>query len=80
MRGHGRLPAVAGRGTRALLGLSVDLTSDIRAYTEAGWQWRGRESDHLLRVGMQYFNGKSSQYSFFDEHEELIGLGLWYDY
>jgi hypothetical protein len=42
----------------------------------AGWQWCGRESDHLLPVGMQYFNGKSSRYSFFDEHEELIGLGL----
>jgi hypothetical protein len=119
----------------ALLGLSVDLTSDIRAYTEAGWafntkggaepwefqfgvdyspaiptglfgapflaanaqlreevdfggslnvtagwQWRGWESDHRLRIGAQYFNGKSSYYSFFNEHEELIGLGLWYDY
>ncbi len=119
----------------ALLGLSVDLTGDVRAYAEvgwafsvdggaepwefqfgvdyspmvatglygapflavnahlreevdfggslnlmAGWQWRGRESDNLLRFGLQYFNGKTSQYAFFNEHEELIGLGLWYDF
>jgi hypothetical protein len=46
----------------------------------AGWQWRARESDRLLRLGLQYFNGKSSQYSFFDQHQELIGAGIWLDY
>ncbi len=44
-----------------------------------GWQWRGR-TGHLMRVGMQYFNGQSDQYQFFTEHEEQIGIGLWYDY
>ena len=46
----------------------------------AGWQWRSQETDRLLRIGMQYFNGKSSQYSFFNEDEELLGLGLWVDF
>lgn len=46
----------------------------------AGWQFRGPESRRLLRVGVQYYNGKSLQFSFFDTHEQLIGLGIWYDY
>lgn len=46
----------------------------------AGWQWQPYERDHLLRLGLRYYNGESTQYTFFDEHEELIGFGLWYDY
>jgi hypothetical protein len=46
----------------------------------AGWQLRGPESGRLLRLGLQYYNGKSYQFSFFDQHEQLLGVGLWYDY
>jgi hypothetical protein len=46
----------------------------------AGWRWRGAESGRLLRVGLQYYNGKSIQYEFFDEDQQLIGYGIWYDY
>lgn len=46
----------------------------------AGWQVVGAAARRLLRVGVHYYNGKSLQYSFFDEHEELLGVGLWYDY
>ena len=46
---------------------------------QTGWQWRGR-TGHLLRTGMQYFNGMSDQYQFYDKFEEQIGFGLWYDY
>jgi hypothetical protein len=46
---------------------------------QTGWQWRGR-TGHLLRTGMQYFNGMSEQYQFFNTFEEQIGFGLWYDY
>ncbi|MBN2473403.1 MAG: DUF1207 domain-containing protein [Pirellulales bacterium] len=46
---------------------------------ETGVQWRGHSGD-LLRFGMHYFNGMSDQYQFFRTHEELLGLGLWYDY
>jgi hypothetical protein len=46
----------------------------------AGWRWRGEDSGHVLRVGLQYYNGKSIQYSFFDRDEQLFGLGIWFDY
>jgi hypothetical protein len=55
----------------------VDYGGSITVQT--GWSWRG-ESGHLFRVGFHYFNGKSDQYQFFNEHEELIGMGVWYDY
>jgi hypothetical protein len=47
--------------------------------TQAGWQWRG-PSSRLLRVGVQYFVGKSDQYEFFCMNEQKIGIGLWYDF
>lgn len=46
----------------------------------AGWRWKGPISDSTFRAGVQYYNGKSTQYSFFNQNEELIGFGLWYDY
>jgi hypothetical protein len=46
----------------------------------AGWQLRGPESDRILRFGLQFYDGRSRQFSFFNQHEQLIGLGLWYDY
>ena len=46
---------------------------------QTGWQWRGRNG-HLCRFGMQYFNGMSDQYQFYNVFEEQIGAGLWYDY
>jgi hypothetical protein len=47
---------------------------------QAGWQWRGGDCGRLLRVGLQYYNGKSPQYEFFDQFEEQIGFGVWYDF
>lgn len=46
----------------------------------AGWQLRGPQSDRILRFGLQIYDGRSRQFSFFNQHEQLIGLGLWYDY
>jgi hypothetical protein len=46
---------------------------------QLGWQWRGY-SGHLFRVGATYFNGMNAHYQFYDEFEEHVGLGLWYDY
>lgn len=46
----------------------------------AGWAWRGDEHGHLCRVGLQYFNGKTTQFELFQESEQLVGLGFWYDY
>jgi hypothetical protein len=46
---------------------------------QAGVQWRG-QTGQLFRTGFHYFNGKTHQYQFYREHEEQIGLGLWYDF
>jgi hypothetical protein len=54
-----------------------DFGGDVN--TQAGWLWRG-QSGQVMRAGVQYFNGKSSQYQIFDESEQQIGFGLWYDY
>lgn len=44
-----------------------------------GWQWKG-ETGSAFRVGMQYYNGPSIQWEFFDQHEELLGGGMWFDF
>jgi len=46
---------------------------------QTGWQWRGH-GGQLLRFGLKYFNGLSEQDQFYQTFEELIGLGLWYDF
>jgi hypothetical protein len=45
-----------------------------------GWQWVGPESGHRFRVGVQYYNGPSLQWSFISHTEQLVGCGLWFDY
>ncbi|HEX2473440.1 MAG TPA: DUF1207 domain-containing protein [Lacipirellulaceae bacterium] len=46
---------------------------------QAGWLWRGR-SGQVSRMGLHLYNGKSSQYQIFNNSEQQIGFGLWYDY
>lgn len=47
---------------------------------QAGWAWRGDDAlDGLLRTGVYFYNGHSPQFSFFAEHEQQVGWGLWYD-
>lgn len=45
-----------------------------------GIAWKGRTSGRIFRAGVQYYNGESFQLSFYDEHEQLIGAGIWYDF
>jgi len=47
---------------------------------QAGWAWRSDVGPHLLRLGIQYYNGASTQYAFLPYHEQRIGIGLWYDF
>ena len=54
-----------------------DFGGDVN--TQVGWLWRGRDGQ-TARLGFHYFNGKSSQYQTFDDSEEQIGFGVWYDY
>jgi len=55
----------------------VDFGGNLVA--QAGWLWRG-QSGHVLRTGLHYYNGKSSQFEFFNQFEQQVGVGLWYDY
>lgn len=47
---------------------------------QIGYQWRPYHGTRLFRFGLQYYNGKSQQYEFFNQHEETLGFGLWFDY
>ncbi len=46
---------------------------------QTGWLHRGILGQ-TLRWGFDYYNGKSSQSQFFDNFEQQIGVGLWYDF
>ena len=46
----------------------------------SGWQWQGPRSGRSLRFGVEYFEGPSNQYQFFQQRERQIGVGLWFDY
>lgn len=46
---------------------------------QAGWL-RRNALDQTLRLGLHYYNGKSSQSQFFTTSEEQIGVGVWYDF
>jgi hypothetical protein len=63
--------------TNAHLREEVDFGGDWNFQT--GWLWRGATGS-TFRVGMQYMNGKSTQYQFFNRNEEQIGVGFWYDF
>lgn len=48
---------------------------------QAGWAWRADGMNTgTLRTGLYYYDGKSSQFSFYNRYERQIGWGLWYDY
>ena len=55
----------------------VDFGGDVNF--QSGWLWRN-ESGQVTRLGLQYFNGKSSQYQTFNNSEQQLGVGLWYDF
>ena len=56
----------------------VDFGGSLTVQT--GWAWRSKFHGSLLRMGFQYYNGKSSQYSFYNMFEQQFTIGVWYDY
>jgi hypothetical protein len=46
---------------------------------QTGWQWRG-ETGRLIRLGFQFYEGKSDQFVFWNRYERKIGGGLWYNF
>lgn len=77
------LPGPTGRAGSPFLAVNGrfreehDFGGDIAA--QVGWLRRGIFGQ-TMRIGAQYYNGKSSQFQFFDTSEEQIGMGLWYDF
>ena len=47
---------------------------------QTGWLWNAHQSGRRMRLGLQLYNGRSNQYSFFTRREQSYGVGLWYDY
>jgi len=56
----------------------VDFGGNLTVMT--GWAWVTDRDRHMLRLALHYYNGKSSQYSFYHDSEEAVGLGFWYDF
>jgi hypothetical protein len=55
----------------------LNYSGDFTAQT--GWLWRNM-SGQTMRIGLHYYNGKSSQYQLFSRFEQQIGIGAWYDF
>jgi len=47
---------------------------------QTGWAWRSDATAHMVRIGLHYYNGASTQYAFLPFHEQQIGAGAWYDF
>ena len=47
---------------------------------QAGWAWRRSPTSGMFRAGVEYYNGKDDQFSFFNDSVQKVGFGLWYDY
>ena len=47
---------------------------------QAGWMWRNPFVGHAFRIGMEYYNGKSDEFEFYNQSENKLGVGLWYDF
>jgi len=76
-------PARGGWGTpfaAVNVRLMQEFNFDGNFTLQTGWQWRGSRNE-LFRIGLQYFNGTSEQYSFITHpRERKIGIGVWYDF
>jgi Protein of unknown function (DUF1207) len=75
-------PAVRGGAPFAAVygNLRQDLDYGGFFVVQGGWQWRGGPSMHSFRAGVEYVNGASTQFEFFNLFEQRVGFGLWYDY
>lgn len=56
----------------------VDYGGNFVAQT--GWAWRRSPASGMFRLGVEYYNGKDDQFSFYDDSVQKFGFGMWYDY
>jgi hypothetical protein len=57
-----------------------ELGYDGNIVGQFGWAWRSSPASGLLRLGLEYYNGRDEQFSFFRNSQNKLGLGAWYDY
>ncbi len=60
--------------------LRQELNFSGNLVAQAGWMWRGAVAGRLLRMGLNYYNGKSRQLSLFQYFEQQLGMGIWCDF
>ncbi|TWT71466.1 DUF1207 domain-containing protein [Crateriforma conspicua] len=53
---------------------------DVSTTLQAGWSFQSPKSGRRIRFGAQYGDGPTSQFSFFQNRESYLGLGVWFDY
>jgi hypothetical protein len=46
---------------------------------QIGWLWRNRNGQ-TFRIGAQYFSGLDDSYQFYNQYQQAVGFGLWYDF
>jgi hypothetical protein len=77
-------PLVFGPGGAPFAAVNVMSRQEVdfggNVVVQAGWQWRGCGRSGILRIGGQYYNGKSSQFQLYDFNENRYGFGIWYDF
>ena len=75
-------PAVPGGAPFAAVYTDLRQEIDYGGYfvVQAGWQIRGGGALHTFRLGVEYLNGMSPQFEFFNQFEQHVGFGLWYDF
>jgi hypothetical protein len=73
-----------GCGGDPFLAMNVSSREDVdfggNLSLQVGWQWRGYNNRKLLRTGLHFLTGKSTQFEFFRQHEDQVGIGFWYDF
>jgi hypothetical protein len=57
-----------------------ELGYDGNVVGQVGWAWRGSPSSGLFRLGLEYYHGRDEQFSFYQNSQNKLGLGAWYDY
>jgi len=53
---------------------------DVSTTVQAGWSFQSPQSERRIRFGLQYGDGPTSQFSFFQRRESYLGGGVWFDY
>lgn len=53
---------------------------DVSTTVQAGWAFQSPQSGRRVRFGLQYGDGPTSQFSFFQRRESYLGGGVWFDY